>query len=410
MSIHYGRMYLLHIDRWVIEMFCVCISFKYCQRYQPIHTLIYIRNPQIVRAYLVHFHTQVLQRHNGIRQSQSQPAFNFRGGSIGNFFFAGARIFFGSLPAAIFLFSKVAGIPSGSRVVPAVLTEDRLVLGAELKDWTRIRGQFNISHPRPELSNDTTQTTIQHENEHRQVIKKSSEVASLHSSPIQRISYLLNDPTWKKNNQQHTQSLDNNSTQQQQWSSRNEITPEPNPQVLDAISNANCIVYGCGSLFTSVLPSLVLDGVGSAISSRYVYKVLLLNGWHDCETSWVEKSNEDDGSSKQVVKQMNANSIVQAVIDALDQDGSHSNNDDDDDEDNGSSTITTDYITHIFYPLGTEIDIDEQSLLKLGIEVRGIESIPANTCSEGSRSGGQSHHVVYDTKCLVDALLSLAAV
>ena len=346
----------------------------------------------------MHFHTQVLQRHNGIRQSQSQPAFNFRGGSIGNFFFAGARIFVGSLPAAIFLFSKVAGIPSGSRVVPAVLTEDRLVLGAELRDGTRIRGQFNISHPRPKQSNDTTES-----NEHRQVIKKSSsEVSSLHSSPIHRISYLLNDPTWRKNNQQqHSQSLDGISIQQQ-WSSRNEITPEPNPQVLDAISNANCIVYGCGSLFTSVLPSLVLDGVGSAISSRYVYKVLLLNGWHDCETSWVE-SNKD--GSEQVVKQMNTNSIVKAVINALDQDDIHRNNGDGD-----SNTITTDYITHIFYPIGTEIDIDEQSLLKLGIEVRGIESIPANTCSEGSRSGGQSHHVVYDTKCLVDALLSLAAV
>ena len=345
----------------------------------------------------MHFHTQVLQRHNGIRQSQSQPAFNFRGGSIGNFFFAGARIFFGSLPAAIFLFSKVAGIPSGSRVVPAVLTEDRLVLGAELKDGTRIRGQFNISHPRPKQSKETT------ENEHRQVIKKSSEVASLHASPIQRISYLLNDPTWRKNNKQHIQSSDGDSTQQQQqWSSRNEITPEPNPQVLDAISNANCIVYGCGSLFTSVLPSLVLDGVGSAISSRHVYKVLLLNGWHDCETSWVETLDED--GSKQVVKQMDANSIVQAVINALDQDGDHTNNDEE------GSTISTDYITHIFYPMGTEIDIDEQSLLNLGIEVRGIESIAANTCSEGSRSGGQPHHVVFDTKCLVDALLSLAAV
>ena len=34
---------------------------------------------------------------------------------MGKFFFAGTRTFFGSLPAAIFLFSKVAGIPSGSR-------------------------------------------------------------------------------------------------------------------------------------------------------------------------------------------------------------------------------------------------------------------------------------------------------
>lgn len=68
---------------------------------------------------------------------------------MGNFFFAGARTFFGSLPAAIFLFSKVAGIPSGSRVLPAVLSEERLVLGAVLKDGTRLRGQYEISHPSP---------------------------------------------------------------------------------------------------------------------------------------------------------------------------------------------------------------------------------------------------------------------
>ncbi len=96
---------------------------------------------QIIRAFLVHFHNEVFQKHNGIRQSQSHPPFDFTGGSVGNYFFAGARTFFGSLPAAIFLFSKVAGIPSGSHVIPAVLSEERLVLGAELRDGTRIRGQ-----------------------------------------------------------------------------------------------------------------------------------------------------------------------------------------------------------------------------------------------------------------------------
>ena len=39
-----------------------------------------------IRAFLVHFHTQIL-RHSTAR-------FNFRNGSVGNFFFAGARIFF----------------------------------------------------------------------------------------------------------------------------------------------------------------------------------------------------------------------------------------------------------------------------------------------------------------------------
>lgn len=39
-----------------------------------------------IRAFLVHFHSQIL-RHASER-------FNFRNGSVGNFFFAGARIFF----------------------------------------------------------------------------------------------------------------------------------------------------------------------------------------------------------------------------------------------------------------------------------------------------------------------------
>lgn len=52
--------------------------------------------------------------------------------SIGNFFFAGARIFFQSLDAAIFLFSRVSEIPRESLVLPVISTNDRLTLGCEL--------------------------------------------------------------------------------------------------------------------------------------------------------------------------------------------------------------------------------------------------------------------------------------
>ena len=350
----------------------------------------------IIRAFLLHFHNQVLQQHNGIRQSQSNPAFNFEGGSIGNFFFAGARIFFGSLPAAIFLFSKVANIPSGSRVVPAVLSQDRLVLGVELKDGSRIRGQYQISHPSSKSKQNSGSRRI-----HKQVVKKSldDDIASLHSAPIKRVTYLLHDPAWRKQKTQHTQST-TTTQQQQQWTSRNEINPEPNPQVLDAIANANLIVYGCGSLFTSVLPSLVLEGVGSAVSSRHISKVLLLNGWQDFETSWVEISNNIEGKEERTVKQMDTTSIVQAVADALDRDVVQKEGD-------INNTIITDYITHIFYPKGTEIQIDEEALYELVI-LSAIDSIPADM-SEGNRSGGNSHQRVYNPRSLVDALLDLAA-
>lgn len=94
---------------------------------------------ETIRAFLAFFQYQILQRSN--------ESFCFSNGSIGNFFFAGARIFFQSLDAAIFLFSRVSDIPTESLVLPVISTNDRLTLGCELWDGTIIRGQNEISHP-----------------------------------------------------------------------------------------------------------------------------------------------------------------------------------------------------------------------------------------------------------------------
>jgi hypothetical protein len=94
---------------------------------------------ETIRAFLVHFQSQIL-RHSSER-------FRFANGSIGNFFFAGARIFFQSLDAAIFLYSRVSHIPTESLVLPAICTNDRLTLGCELHNGMVIRGQNAISHP-----------------------------------------------------------------------------------------------------------------------------------------------------------------------------------------------------------------------------------------------------------------------
>ena len=367
----------------------------------------------IIRSFLVHFNNQLLLQHNGVRQSSSNPSFDWTGGSVGNFFFAGARTFFGSLPAAIFLFSKVAGIPSGSRVLPAVLTEERLVLGAIFEDDTRIRGQYQISHPHPRLPpaeenqrdrSDSACSMVRHKEVTKSSIHSQTGLRSLHHSQISRVAYLLRDPTWQR--RQNTNFG---------WSDRHEIYPQPNPLVLEALSNANCIVFGCGSLFTSVLPSLVLDGVGEAVAgARSVPKVLLLNGWHDRETCWSEM---DTRLGELVVRRMGATDIVKAVVDALDQGNGR------------QSPPVTDYITHILFPEGTEIDIDEHSLAEYcnsrlqqrdrmpasqssfretRIAIQSVESIPANN-SEGVRSGGQVHNRVYDPGALVDLLLDLAS-
>ncbi|CAK9148152.1 unnamed protein product [Ilex paraguariensis] len=197
---------------------------------------------ETIRAFLAYFQNQlqILRR--------SDESFCFSNGSIGNFFFAGARIFFQSLDAAIFLFSRVSDIPAESLVLPVISTNDRLTLGCELLDGTIIRGQNTISHP----TNGSMEP----------INKESSSVPSL-PSRIKRVFYMSSEGS----NLLH------------------EVFPSVNPTVLDRLSSVDCIIYAMGSLFTSICPSLVLLGVGEIISSRSCPKVLLLNGTHDRETS-----------------------------------------------------------------------------------------------------------------------------
>ena len=79
--------------------------------------------------------------------SCSPYEFDFRNGSIGNFVFTGARLFFHSLEAAIFWFSNLSHIPSDTRVIPALRVNTHVSIGAKLSNGSYILGQNNISHP-----------------------------------------------------------------------------------------------------------------------------------------------------------------------------------------------------------------------------------------------------------------------
>ncbi len=64
------------------------------------------------------------------------------------------------------------------------------------------------------------------------------------------------------------------------------MRPSPNPKVLEAINIAEALIYSIGSLYTSIVPSLILQGVGEAIarSGGPRFKILILNGSLDRET------------------------------------------------------------------------------------------------------------------------------
>ncbi|KAE8194411.1 hypothetical protein A4X06_0g3529 [Tilletia controversa] len=113
---------------------------------------------ECIRGFLVHFESEILRR--------AHRNFNFRGGSIGNFFLAAAQKFFRSVSSAIFLFSAITLTSTyrGSRVIPAINTNHTATIAASLLNGEVLVGQCEISHP----SKPRTRAVSQHQQQRGQ--------------------------------------------------------------------------------------------------------------------------------------------------------------------------------------------------------------------------------------------------
>jgi len=242
------------------------------------------------------------------------------------FFFSGARIFFNSLESAIFLFSKVSSIPSESAVIPVINSNNSVTVGVELEDGSKIIGQNEISHP----------SVANHDN----MVDKDT-YTSL-PSKIKRLFYVNQD--------------------------NQEISPIVNPSVLKTIEDKSAvIVYGMGSLYTSIIPNLVLRGIGEAISTKQTKKLLFLHGSLDRETA-----------------NMTAVGFIQAITKALNRG-------------NELSHPPSSYITHLFHVETTSIPIEKKGILEMGIQ---LVSIPPET--------GNKTEINYDEQKLIQMMLLVA--
>ena len=78
------------------------------------------------------------------------------------------------------------------------------------------------------------------------------------------------------------------------------MRPAPNPKVLDALAAADSLIYSIGSLYTSIVPSLILSGVGAAIArpDGPRVKILILNGSLDRETGGFDALDFVDAIAK----------------------------------------------------------------------------------------------------------------
>lgn len=346
----------------------------------------------IIRRFLVHFHQEVTSKPIAER-------FDFVNGSIGNFFFAGVRVFFRSMDAAIFLYSRVSRIPDDTRIVPCLdMLEDteRINLVAELTDGTIVRGQNEISHPSidskkftkdivassksPDVMRKAFWTAVLESGEFPEsdphevwggLPKSSGGYKSVRTalasgslidaaellksrfddiadtplsvwdvdkvvtafdplpSPVKRVFYASSlDPAAKNI----------------------EVQPKPNRTVLNDIADCDAVIYGMGSLYTSIIPNVCLRGMSEAIAKSECKKVIMLNGSLDRETG-----------------RMKASEIVQALVDAVNMRYTA----------HETSYAVRDIVTDVMYPQNGGIVVDVDVLASMGVQAHECESVPA---------------------------------
>ncbi|KAK0626903.1 hypothetical protein B0T14DRAFT_562770 [Immersiella caudata] len=281
-----------------------------------------------------------------VKRARPNSGFDFSRASIGNMFLTGARIFSGSLESAIYLLSVLCSIPTTVSVLPAINSNFTHHISAGLADGTSITGQVNISHPSAPtaLPDDTLVAPALTAADHDRI-----EDANLPGSlPVLRRQHI----TFNK-----AQEEDLPSRIQRVWYINpygHEIWPNVNDKVLTALQSSTSIIYSIGSLFTSIIPSLILRGVGSAISSPSVrHRILILNAKLDRETG--PRSDP-----------MTAKDFVGAVAAACTQTESPAGNS----SEGGSGQLELrKYVSHLLYLEGKgapEVDVD--GLERLGIK------------------------------------------
>ncbi|KAL7629796.1 hypothetical protein AAE478_001319 [Parahypoxylon ruwenzoriense] len=227
---------------------------------------------ELIRSVFNHVNLEI------VKKARPSSVFNFSKASIGNLFLTGARVFTGSLESAIYLLSTICCIPPTICALPAINTNFTHHISAGLADGSHITGQNAISHPSAPTALPDDPLATSRETEEHDRIEDGTLPGSLPTLRKQYIDF----------SKSYHGSDDLPARIQRIWYINpygHEIAPHANPKVLDAVRRAGAVIYSIGSLYTSIVPSLVLRGVGAALAAPGVrYKVLILNSSIDRET------------------------------------------------------------------------------------------------------------------------------
>lgn len=251
--------------------------------WQPIN----LCTKEIFRAFLIHVNVELLKRsksYNAHRQ------FRYELANVGNLFLTGLRMFIGSLDSAIETFMKLTDISSDVSVLPCINTNFTYHISAVLRNGLVITGQSQISHP------------LETHREYPPPIKTTRPSTPSALPDVSDLSDALSDeetgnvpfythPDLKKS-QLHFNKSENIEPlllpiERVFYVSPygQEICPTADSKVVSSIAHSRVLVYLIGLLMTSIVPIIILKGVGRAIlNDPSRKKILLLNGCADRET------------------------------------------------------------------------------------------------------------------------------
>lgn len=237
---------------------------------------------ELIRSFFNLLNSEILKR-----ARPKATTFDFTSASVGNLFLTGARLFSGSFESAIYVLGSICGVPSDLvRVIPAINSNFSHHISASLADGTVIVGQNSISHP-------SEATALQPRPGSRRpslLLADGEEFESSDDATYENDHLPGSLPTLRNKN------ISFSKVQNEELPARisriwyinpygQEIRPPANPRVLESLRDAQAVIYSIGSLFTSLIPALILRGVGrNIVTSPAKHKILILNGSLDRET------------------------------------------------------------------------------------------------------------------------------
>ncbi|KAH3688734.1 hypothetical protein WICPIJ_000288 [Wickerhamomyces pijperi] len=265
----------------------------------PIWSDLEVHSKEMVRSFLIHVHMELLKK-----SRNPLTNFKFEMASIGNLLLTGARLFVGSLDPAIELILRMTRVDPLFQVLPCLNTNYTYHISALLQNGEIITGQSQISHPSEVIPNhpmtdltvsmDNLTTSHSSSNCSPRVITGSFYNSILLSEnhedvPYQHPDLLISQLKFSKDVNSPLASPISRIFYINQYGE--EIHPNASTRTIKALSQSNVIWYSIGSLMTSIVPVLVLRGVGETIQANCkAKKILLLNGNQDRETTGLDAS------------------------------------------------------------------------------------------------------------------------